>query len=155
MSDVKTSEPSLEQAYMYLKFSLTSKTEWPSGMQRQGIRLRQLGWPIARGNHFSVWATKIYFIPAQPGKYKPVVSVQQYHSSYKHQKSCLSPFSIKNHVLISYKPSTYSYFLTLHILFCYSSIFGQAVLWPSLPNRAIKNRENYRSLQGMIQQAGA
>ena len=44
------------------------------------------------------------------GKYKSEVSLHQsYILSYKHQKS----------FLISYKPSTYSDFLTLHILFCY------------------------------------
>ena len=41
---------------------------------------------------------------------------------------------------------TYSDFLTINILFCYSGTFGQVVLCPSLPNRAIKNRENCRSL---------
>ena len=40
----------------------------------------------------------------------------------------------------------YSDFLTLHILFYYSGTFGQAVLWPSLTERAIKKRENCRNL---------
>ena len=40
----------------------------------------------------------------------------------------------------------YNDFLTLHVLFSYSGTFGQAVLWPSLPDRAIKKRENCRSL---------
>ena len=44
---------------------------------------------------------------------------------------------------------TYNDFLTLHILvlFSYSGRFGQVVLWPSLPDRAIKKRENCRSLR--------
>ena len=54
---------------------------------------------------------------------------QPYHKSY-----------IKNHVLIRYKPSIYSNFSSLHMVFCYSSMFGQAVLWPSLPNRATKKK---------------
>ena len=66
---------------------------------------------------------------------------QSYHSS------CTN---IQNHILISNKPSTYSDFLTLRILSCYSGMFGQAVLWPSFPNRAIKKRENCCSLM-MIQ----
>ena len=99
-------------------------------------RLRQLGCTIAWGNHFLVRATMIYSILARPGKYKSEVSLHQsYHSSY-----------IKNHILISYEPLTYSDFLTSHILFCYSGTFGQAVLWLSLPNRAIKKWENCRSL---------
>ena len=32
------------------------------------------------------------------------------------------------------------------MLFCYSGMFGHAVLWPSLPNGAIKKRKNCRSL---------
>ena len=46
-------------------------------------------------------------------------------------------------ILISYKPSTYSNFLTCHM---YVLIFGQAVLWPSLPIRATKKKENCCSL---------
>ena len=60
-------------------------------------RLRQLGCPIARGNHFLVWATMIYRRTAQPGKFKLEVSLyQSYHTN------------IKNHVLLNYKPSKYS-----------------------------------------------
>ena len=62
---------------------------------------------------------------------------QSYHSGYR---------TSKIHVLICYKASTYSDFLTLCILFCYSGMYGQAVLWPSLPDRAIKKRENCLSL---------
>ena len=55
------------------------------------IRLRQLGCPIARGNHFLVLATMVYFILARQGKYKWKVSLHQsYHSSYKHQNSYLN-----------------------------------------------------------------
>ena len=55
------------------------------------IRLRQLGCPIARGNHFLVWATVIYIILARPGKFKSEVSLHQsYHLSYKHQISYLN-----------------------------------------------------------------
>ena len=47
-------------------------------------------------------------------------------------------------ILASYKPSTYFNLLTQHI--CYLAKFGQAVLWPSLPDRATKKKENCRSL---------
>ena len=54
-------------------------------------RLRQLGCPISRGNHFLVWATVIYIILARPGKFKSEVSLHQsYHLSYKHQISYLN-----------------------------------------------------------------
>ena len=54
-------------------------------------RLRQLGCPIAQGNHFLVQATMINIIFARPGKYKSEVSLHQsYQSSYKHQKSYLN-----------------------------------------------------------------
>ena len=68
-------------------------------------RLRQLGCPIARGNHFLVRTTMIYIILAWLGKYKSEVIKslhQSYHSSYKPQKSYLNQ--------LRYKPSTYSDF---------------------------------------------
>ena len=48
--------------------------------------------------------------------------------------------NIRNHVAFSYKPSTnstYSDFLTFHILFCYSGMFGQAATGPSLSDWVI------------------
>ena len=47
----------------------------------------------------------------------------------------------------------YNDFLTLHMLFFYSGTFdfqGQAVLWPSLRDWAIKKRENCRSLTVLV-----
>ena len=104
-------------------------------------RLRQLGCPIAQGNHFLVQATMIYIVFARPGKYKSEVSLLCTNLINQ-----VRPTNIKNHILIRYKTSAYNDFLTLHILFSYSGTFGQAVLWPSLPDWAIKKRENCRSL---------
>ena len=103
-------------------------------------RLQQLGCPIAQGNHFLVWATMIYIIFARLGKYKLPACTNLINQVT----------NIKNHILVRYKPSTYNDFLTLHILFSYSGMFGQAVLWPSLPDRAIKKRENCHSLHMSI-----
>ena len=109
-------------------------------------RLRQLGCLIALGNQFLVRATMIYIILAGLGKYKLEVSLyQSYHSSYKHQKSCFNLIANHQHILT---------FLTLHILFCYSGMFGQAVLWSSLPNRTIQKRENCRSLVWPVDTTG-
>ena len=36
------------------------------------------------------------------------------------------------------------------MLFCYSGMSGQAVLWPSLPDRVIKKRENCHSTFGPL-----
>ena len=102
---------------------------------KEETRLWQLGCPIAQGNHFLVQATMIYIILAWPGKYKSEVIL-----SLKLQTS-------KNHILISYKSLTYFDFLTLHHFFSYLGTFGQAVWWPSLLDRAIKKRENCRSLE--------
>ena len=104
-----------------------------------GDKLRQLGCPIAWGNHVLVRATIIYILLAWPGKCKAGVC----------SNLITQVTNIKNHVF-SYKPSTYSDFLTWHILFCYSGMFRQAVLWPKLPDQAIKKKENCHSLFGEV-----
>ena len=81
----------------------------------------------------------IYIILAWPGKYKSEVSL---HQAYKLTTQVTN---IRNHVF--YKPSTCIFWLfNLDILFCYLGTFGQAVLWPSLPDWAIKKRGNCCSL---------
>ena len=85
--------------------------------------------------------------------------------NYDLQKSCLigqvqiiSKFTqISSHsmlktskvILISYKPSKYSNFLTKY-MFCFLGKFGQAVLWPRLPDQVTKKKENSRSLLGWV-----
>ena len=111
--------------------------EWANIFKGHLGRLRQLGCPIPQGNHFLVRTTKIYFKLDWPGKYKSEVSFSNLITHV---------INIKNHILISYKPLRCSDYITLHMLFCYSGMFGQAVLWPSLPDRVIKKRENCHSL---------
>ena len=130
----------IEYIINMIKFGFTFlNIQYSQNLNTQAATIRFL---IAQGNHFLVRATMIYRRIAWPGNYKWEVSLHQsYHSSYKH----------KNCVLISYKPSTYSDFLTLHILFCYLGMFGQAVLWQSLPDQATKKRGSCRSLWILLQ----
>ena len=46
--------------------------------------------------------------------------------------------NIKNHVLICYTQPTYSDFFNCTHVFCYLGMFGQAGLWLSLADRAVK-----------------
>ena len=73
--------------HFFIFYSPTNKSISPS------YRLRQLGCPIAQGNHFLVWATMIYRRIAELGKYKSEVSLTPILS--------LQLQIIKNHVLIT------------------------------------------------------
>ena len=87
--------------------------------------------------NFLVRATMIYKRIARSGKFKSIESLSDLITQVT---------SIKNYILISYKPSTYSNFLTFKHMFCNLGKFGKAVSWPSLPDRATKKKENCRSL---------
>ena len=91
---------------------------------------------VARGNHFLVRATMIYIILAWTGKYKSEVSLHNLITQVT---------NLNNHILISYKPSTYSDFLTLHILCCYWGMFGQACFMAKLTRS--HNQEKRKLLQ--------
>ena len=82
-------------------------------------RLRQIGCPIAQGNHFLVQATMIYIIFAWRGKYKSEVNLTNLINQVK---------NIKNYILIRYKPSTYNDFLTLHIVFLFGHVWASGLM---------------------------
>ena len=79
----------------------------------------------------------VYRRIARPaGKFKSEVSLQMYThlitQVYNHQKLCPN-----------YKATNHQHIPTLHI---YGLLFGQAVLWPSLPDWAKEKKENSPSL---------
>ena len=54
----------------------------------------------------------------------------------------------QNYILISYKLSKFSNFLNfIHTSFVIWASLGQVVLWPSLPDRATKKKENCRRVR--------
>ena len=97
-----------------------------------GSRVRQLGCPIAQGNQFLVWATNDLHKNCPNG---------QVHIAYTNLVTQIT--NIKNHVLISYKPSANSNFLTLHInMFC---CLGKQ-FYDKLARPGNQEKENCRSL---------
>ena len=100
--------------FLYLRVHFPMN--WRSLRIRSGIkftRVWQLGCPIALGNKFLVRATMIYRRVARPGKVQ-IISKLTLILSHMLQTSKI--------ILISYKPSTYSNFLTWHM---YVLLFGQ------------------------------
>ena len=82
------------RSYQSFKFQPPPKNfhlcSFPGSRSHIYARLGQLGCPIVRDNNFLVWATMIYRRITWPGKPKLEISWHQsYHSSYKHQRSCL------------------------------------------------------------------
>ena len=91
-------------------------------MSNQWTQAAIIRLPNCPGKSLFIWARMIYILLLVP------IVLLKLQASRKH-------------VLISCKLSKCFDFLTVDILFCFSGTFGQAVLWPSLPNWAINIEE--------------
>ena len=122
---------------MKLWHVLTQVSSTVDKEETQAVTIRLLD---CQGQSFLLRAIMTYRRIAQAGKFKSQVSLHQsYHTSYKHQKSC--PEYLQTVNIFQLFNGTYMLFL---------GMFGQAVLWPSLPDRETKKKENCHSMKRQL-----